>query len=115
VTITQTGTVASHLSKFKLLIQTVNAKYLGRDAADIQCGAMLMGKLHYEGQDHEKAVKQLFEINGNIELFSEEAEGFPIHEMVRKIIPQMLKPQARLKYIDKGGKQLCEQEERRNL
>ena len=71
----------------------------------------MMGKLRYEGQDHEKAVERLFEINNDIKLFSEEAEGFPIREMVRKIIPQTLKPQARLKYVDKGGKQLREQED----
>ena len=70
-----------------------------------------MGELHNKGQDHEKVIKRLFEINNDIKLFSEEAEGFPIHEMARKIIPQMMKPQARLKYIIKGGKQLCEQED----
>jgi hypothetical protein len=93
------------------LIQKVNAKYLGRDAADIQRDAMMMGELRYEGQDHEKAIERLFEINDDIELFSEEAEGFPIREMARKIIPQTLKPQARLKYVDKGGKLLREQED----
>jgi hypothetical protein len=64
-----------------------------------------MCELHYEGQDHETAAKWLFEIDNDIELFIEEAEGFLICKMVRKIIPQMLKPQARLKYIKKGGKQ----------
>ena len=48
------------------------------------------------------AAKLLFEINNDIELFSKEVEGFPIQEMARKIIPQTLKPQARLKYVDKG-------------
>ena len=108
---TATVNAAFHLSKFKKLIQKVNAKYLGRDAADIQHNAMLMGKLHYEGQYHEKAVEQLFEINYDIELFSEEAEEFSISEMARKVVPQTLKPQARLKYVDKGGKQLHEQED----
>ena len=103
--------MASHLSKFKKLIQKVNAKYLGRDATDIQRDAMMMGELHYDGQDHKKAVDQLFEINNNIELFSKEAEGFLIHQMARKIIPQTLKPQARLKYVNKGGKLLREQED----
>jgi hypothetical protein len=65
--ITQTGTVASHLLKFKKLIHKVNVKYLGRDTADIQRDAMFMGKLRHEGQDHEKAVKRLFEINNDIE------------------------------------------------
>ena len=72
---------------------------------------MMMGELRYEGQDHEKAIEWIFEINDDTELFSEEAEGFPIREMARKIIPQMLKPQARLKYADKGGKLLREQED----
>ena len=105
-TITQTRTVASHLSKFKKLIQKANTKYLGRGAADIQHDAMLMGELRYEGEDHKKAIEPLFEINNDIELFSEEVEGFAICEMVRKIIPQMPKLQARLIYVDKGGKQL---------
>ena len=50
-------------------------------------------------------------INDNIKLFSKEVEGFLIREMERKVIPQTLKPQARLKYVDKGGNQLREQED----
>ena len=110
-TIAQTRTAASHLSKFKKSIQKVNVKYLRRDNANIQCDTMLMGKLLYKGQDPKKAIERLFEINNGTELFSEEAEGFPICKMARKIIPQTLKPLARLKYFNKGGMQLHKRED----
>ncbi len=42
---------ATQLARFKKLIQKVNVKYLGRDMADVQKVAMLLGELYYEGQE----------------------------------------------------------------
>ena len=64
-----TANAATQQARFKKLIQQVNAKYLGRDVADIQKDVMLLGELHYEGQDHEKVAEQLFEINNDTEFF----------------------------------------------
>jgi hypothetical protein len=47
----------------------------------------------------------------SITLFREDEDKFPIHEMVRKGIPQTLKPQAQLKFVQKGGKELHDEEE----
>ena len=102
--ITATANTAMQQARFKKLIQKVNVKYLGRDVADVQKDSMLMGKLRYKGQDHEKVTERLFKINNDIELFGEDIKQFPMHEMARKIVPKNSKPQARLKYIEKGGR-----------
>ena len=95
-----------HQARFKKLIQRVNAKCLGRDAAIFQKDAMLLSTLHYKSQDHEKVTGRLFEINNDIKLFGKLTEKCPMRKVTWKIIPQNLKPQARLKYIKKGRKEL---------
>ena len=101
----------ANCKKFKNSIQQVNTKYFSTDASGIQSDAMLAGKLRYEGQDHKKVAKWLFKINEDLELFGEDVNKFPTCEMVRKVIPQTLKPHVWLKYIGKGGKELCEEED----
>lgn len=95
------------VQRFKKLIQQFNAKYFGKDTGDIQRDAMLVGELHYEGQDHEKVTKQLFQINEDLKLFGEDVDIFPIRKMARKVIPH--------KYVDKGGKELRIEEDTNEL
>ena len=106
-----TGNSAAQRDKFKKAIQKFNKKYLGSATIDHQKDAMENGQLRYEGTDHEKTVERLFQINEDIELLSDDAEPFTMREMVRKIIPQNLKPAAKLKYLDKGGAKLREKDE----
>jgi hypothetical protein len=54
---------------------------------------------------------QLFEINQDLELFGKDVEKFLIGEMAKLIIPENLKYQAKLKYVDKCGKNLRHEEE----
>ncbi len=75
------------------LIKWVNTKYFGWDTGNMQWDAT-----------------SFFEINENIEFFGEEVDKFPICEMARKSTPQILKQQACLKYINKGGKELHNKE-----
>lgn len=97
-----TGDSAAQRAKFKKQIQKVNAKYLTERAVDHQKDAMENGELKYEGHDHLRVVERLFQINEDLDLFSENAEKYSMREMARKIIPKNLKANARLKYLDKG-------------
>ena len=58
-----------------------------------------------------RKVERLFQINGDLDLFGEDAEGYSLRDMARKIIPKNLKPSAKLKYIDKGGKELQDKQD----
>ena len=58
-----------------------------------------------------KSPRDNIKINNNIKLFGEDARKCPRRKMARKIILQNLKPQAKLKYIKKGGKELHKEEE----
>eukprot|EP00956_Cyclotella_meneghiniana_P007809 scaffold10416_cov51-Cyclotella_meneghiniana.AAC.1 len=62
------------------------------------------GEMYYRGYGHEKAAERLFQINKDLALMNAEVEPFTIREMIRKILPKNLKPKARLRYLDKGGK-----------
>jgi hypothetical protein len=106
-----TGNSAAQQAKFKKLIQKVNMKYLGKDAADDHKIAMQRGELRYDDQDHDKVAERLFEINRDLELLGKDVEKFTIREMAKLIIPENLKPQAKLKHINKGGKNLRNKEE----
>jgi hypothetical protein len=96
--------------KFKKLIQKVNMKYLGKDAADNQKIAMQRGELQCDNCDYDKVAERLFKINRDLELLGKDIEGFSIQEMAKHIIPQNLKYQAKIKYIDKDGKNLHHEE-----
>ena len=99
-----TGNTNAQQAKFKKLIQKVNVKYLGKDAADDQKIAMQCGELQGDDHDHDKVAERLFEINRDLELLGEDVEGFSIREMAKHIIPENLKYKAKIKYVDKGGK-----------
>ena len=105
------GDSATQQAKFLKLIKKVNVKYFGKDAADDQKTAMLRGELRCNDQDYEKIAERLFEINKDLELLSDDIEKFSIREMAKLIIPENLKYQAKLKFVDKGGKNLRDEEE----
>jgi hypothetical protein len=90
-------------------------KYFGKDAGDDQKTAMLHGELRCNDHDYEKIVERLFEINEDLELLSDDIEKFSICEMAKLVIPENLKYQAKLKFVNKGGKNLCDEEEIINL
>ena len=101
------GNADAQERKCKAFIQAVNLKYLGKNAADDQKDAMSDGELHYEGHDHEKAAERLFQINKDLGLLNANVEPFSTRDMIRKMgLPKNLKAKARLRYIDKGGKEL---------
>ena len=72
---------------------------------------MEFGELRYEGHDHTGAVKCLFEINDDLELFGEDANKFSERDMARRIIPKNLKTAASLKFYDKGGNKLRDRDD----
>ena len=92
------------------MCQKLCKKKLGKHYLVNQKDVMEAG-LPYEGHNHETMVERLFQINGDLGLFGEDAEPYSIRDMARKIIPKNLKPMARLKYIDKGGKELRDKQD----
>jgi hypothetical protein len=62
-------------------------------------------------QDHGKVTERLFEINQDLEHLSKDVNTFLIRKMVKLIIPENLKYQAKHKCVDKGGKNLRNKEE----
>lgn len=106
-----TGSANAQRGKFIKLMQRFNEKCLSKHALDIQKDAMETGEMRYEGHDHEKVAERLFQINDDLELFSQDADKFSIRDMARKIIPRNLKTSARLKYLDKAGDELRDKED----
>ena len=106
-----TGTQARQREKFLELIKKSLQKILGSRIADNQIDAMQLGELNYDGHNHEAAVERLLEINDQIQYLAEDAESFSPKEMAKRIIPKNLKPSARLKWIEMGGKALSDPEE----
>eukprot|EP00956_Cyclotella_meneghiniana_P034780 scaffold108161_cov35-Cyclotella_meneghiniana.AAC.1 len=104
ITHASVGNASAQEEKCRAFIKSVNRKYLGKNAADDQKDAMSDGEMYYEGYGHEKAAERLFQINKDLALMNAEVEPFTIREMIRKILPKNLKPKARLRYLDKGGK-----------
>ena len=104
ITHASVGNASAQEEKCRTFIKSVNRKYLGKNAADDQKDAMSDGEMYYEGYGHEKAAERLFQINKDLALMNAEVEPFTIREMIRKILPKNLKPKARLRYLDKGGK-----------
>ena len=49
-------------------------------------------------------------MNRDLELLGKDANKFLICEMSKLIIPKNLKYQAKVKHVDKGGKNLCNEE-----
>ena len=72
---------------------------------------MLRGELRCNDHDYEKIAERLFEINKDLELLSDDIEKFSIREMAKLVIPENLKYQAKLKFVNKGGKNLRDEEE----
>ena len=64
--------------------------------------------LKYNGHNHEKAIKRLYTINNLMIYLAENAPKFTPEEMCRDIIPAMLKPRARVEYVNLGGEELTE-------
>ena len=104
ITHASVGNASTQEEKCRAFIKSVNSKYLGKNATDDQKDAMSDGEMHYEGYGHEKAAKRLFQINKDLALMNAEVDPLTIREMIRKILPKNLKPKARLRYLDKGGK-----------
>jgi hypothetical protein len=67
---------------------------------------MEFGDLKYDRHDHKRVVDRLFKINNDLKLFSKEVGQFSIHEMAQRVIPITLKTATRLRFYDKGGKDL---------
>ena len=54
---------------------------------------------------------RLFKINQDLDLLSDAISKLSIREMAKLVIPENLKNQAKLKFVDKGGKNRCNNEE----
>ena len=91
--------------KMRTMFQKMNAKILGKDAANKQKKAMRNGELAYEGHDHAAMAERLFRINEDIDLFSEKAKPFDIDELIRDAIEPTLKSSARLMFVEKSGRE----------
>ena len=92
------------------MLQKLCYKKLGKHAYDDQRDAFEAG-LEYTGHNHESAIETLFQINDEIKLFGENAEGFSMRDTARKIIPKTLKPVASLKFFDKGCDELRDKQD----
>eukprot|EP00956_Cyclotella_meneghiniana_P018179 scaffold30078_cov44-Cyclotella_meneghiniana.AAC.3 len=119
ITHASVGNASAQETKCKDFIKAVNAKYLGKNAADVQKDAMVDGEIRYEGHSHEKAVERLFEINKDVALLHPNVQPFDDREMIRKVLNlsekkpsslniegsnKNLKPKARLEYVRRGRK-----------
>ena len=58
-----------------------------------------------------QVAEPLFEINRYLKLLGKDVEKFMFCEKAKLIIPENLKPPAKLKCSDKGRKNLCDGEE----
>ena len=96
--------------KFTTMCKTLCKTKLGNHALNNQKEAMEAG-LDYDGHNHGILVERHFQINSDLDLFGEDAKGYSLRDMARKIIPKNLKPSAKLKYIDKGGKELRDKQD----
>ena len=99
---------ANGANKHRAMCQKVCQSELGERVFLDQRTAMRAGQLHYQGHDHEKAVKRLYTLNNLMEYLAENATKFSPEEMCRDIIPACLKPRARVEYIKNGGEELVE-------
>ena len=61
---------------------------MGKHALDKQKDAMEAG-LNYNGHNHETMVERLFQINGDLDLFGEDAEGYSRRDMAGKSSPRI--------------------------
>ena len=86
-------------------IQKILAKQIAENQVDEMRACNIGG---YEGHDHETVVERVLKINSQLTLLSEDAEKVTMKEMARSIIP---KPDARLKWIEKDGKELTDEDD----
>ena len=68
-----TGNANAQQAKFIKLIQCFNKKCLVKQSLNIQTDAMETRELRYKGHNHEKVAERLFQINKDLELFSQDA------------------------------------------
>lgn len=105
------GDPITQQAKFKNFIKKVNVKYFGKDAADDQKTAMLQGELQCNNHNYKKVREWLIKINQDLKLLNKDINKFSILKMAKLVIPKNLKYQAKRKFIDKGSKNLCNEEE----
>jgi hypothetical protein len=100
------GNTAAQRAKMLKCFQELNELYLADDALKNQKKAMRDGELTYQDHDHKKMARRMFQINDDLVYFKTNATKFTMEEMAEEVIPNSLKPTARLEYIKQGGKKL---------
>ena len=92
-------------NKHKKLVQKLCEKVFKKKAHEDQKDVMCQG-LPYKGHDHRGVIEQLFEIHENVSNLAEGGRGFDNEDFYRNIVVKMLKPKGRVEYVQRGGKNL---------
>ena len=90
---------------------TFNKKYFADDTLKIQKTAMRDGELRYDGHGHRGVIKILFVINKCLECFSPQATDFSILEMAEEVMPNTLKRETHLDFIQRGSDKLTKKKD----
>ena len=97
--------IANIKAKMKKLLQRHAVLVIGRKAYEQQQDAMEEGmKNKPKGMTLTAQVKRLLRINEDMKMLAEDGESYTIPQMAKKIIYKSLQGSARVKYVEKGGK-----------
>ena len=91
-------------AKMKKLLQKHAVLVIGRKAYEQQQDAMEEGMRKPKGMTLTAQVKRLFRINEDMMMLTEDGESYTQSQMAKKIIYKSLTGSARVKYVEKGGK-----------
>ena len=96
--------------KYKQICQKICQGEFGKRVYLNQRNAMRAG-LTYQEQDHKRAIKRLWAINGLLKCMSENATEFSAEELCHEIVPATLTPRATVECVKRGGEDFRTREE----
>jgi hypothetical protein len=86
-------------------------KVLGKKVFDQQQDAIEAGMVKPQGMGHVEGIKRLFAMNDKMKMLTKNGESYSQAIMAKKIIYKALQGVARVKYVDKGGRNKTDKEE----